>query len=456
MLFSVVRLLAMIFCAHFPFWVIYALFYSQLPLLNYDFFLSVGLMVLSPRIGVGLLLTAYTTTLLIVSSAIYRFKSWIYFLDNWNEAIRIDWASFLSLNSILMLLVIVSGLYGSFFFAKHLRFKPQLRIRLILFCLTLFGCTVAADSLNGSSDYFTRSSTFFPVNIGGSSLYIAQKQMRAEITVSDSLKNLSTQETLGGHFDIFKHALAHPKQSVLIVAVESLGMPEDPDLREWLVSQVQKMDSYKIIGLEIPFKGSTTNAELRHLCNIDGSYKGITSQTFSCLPFMLQKIGWNTLGFHGYTSTMFDRARWWPLIGIKETQFLDSSGLHDLPRCGGMFNGICDDVLIARAFESTQEPRTLTYLLTLDTHLPIKRKRVLNDELQNLCNAASVSMEVCVHIDALGRVLASIAYQADSLHSINKPLVVIFGDHAPPFVIIKDRLAFNQTHVPAFILLNAQ
>jgi len=450
-------LLVALLVVHAPVWGLRSDFYTQMPLFNYDYLLALSVMVIQPFFGLLTLMIAYALTWLMISVWTYRFKSWMDFFDSREMISTIDWPSFFSARSLMVLFVFVMGLVAAFGCVNRATHGVpaglQTRLRMCWLYLLVGGLVCGADLLNGTSDFFSARVMQFPANIASSSAYTVQKDWRLQADAVQNMTTLPLNESLLGQFDLIGYATTHPQRSILLIAFESLGVPEHADLNAWLQRQVQVSSEYRLTSLELPFKGSTTSAELRHLCGLQGSYVGLTDKlAANCLPRVFQQKGWQVVGYHGFTEKMFNRSVWWPMIGIDESNFIESSELSDLPRCGGMFNGVCDQAVLMKALQRTEQPQTLVYWLTLQTHLPVQRDHAVPDDLLLLCAAAKVSHDVCAHLASVGAVLAQTVQLADVMPANHKPLLVIFGDHAPPFMKSDERLAFKQTRVPLFVL----
>ena len=169
----------------------------------------------------------------------------------------------------------------------------------------------------------------------------------------------------------------------------------------------------------------------------------------TCLPNQLKREGWNVVGFHGFNGEFYVRTSWWPTIGIGNFFFLESDTIRSLSRCGSTFSGACDSELVRVAASMIGSRRDFIYVLTLNTHFPIPRTEV-SSRFKSLCKAANLSREVCSHNYRINLVLESI------LENLKKsgvsPIIVITGDHPPPFSKLDDRNKFVSNEVPGFIL----
>jgi len=106
--------------------------------------------------------------------------------------------------------------------------------------------------------------------------------------------------------------------------------------------------------------------------------------------------------------------------------------------------------MLEHALNILSEPNHFVYALSLNTHLPISNVN-LPSELLKLCRARQVSENVCQLTGQLGRFLAQIRGGLERLPQA--PLVIVVGDHSPPFVTKNDRRQFSGVEVPRFILI---
>ena len=231
--------------------------------------------------------------------------------------------------------------------------------------------------------------------------------------------------------------------------VESLGIPTDTVPREWLDHRLNSK-KFNVSAFEISFRGATTSGELRSLCGLEGSYTALNlSNTESCLPRLLAKNDWRITGFHGFSQRMFDRQSWWPLIGLEQSSFMESPDVLALGRCGNAFRGACDKDLLKLAVGHAAVPKSFVYVLTLGTHLPVLPVDI-PPTLSSICDQRRLPANACRHIAALGDVLSNVITSTEALPTT--PLVVVVGDHAPPFSDLEERSSFKQDRVPGFIL----
>ena len=158
--------------------------------------------------------------------------------------------------------------------------------------------------------------------------------------------------------------------------------------------------------------------------------------------------GYATTGMHGFTSQMFDRAVWWPSIGLKSQFWAEQLSTPD-NICRSAFTGVCDNYLIAKATNQVDRSKQFVYLLTLGTHLPLMDSPISSD-LQKLCTQAEIDTSACQLVSQLGSVLSSLANSLEGVQT--PPFVAVVGDHAPPFQAKADRMSFDQRNVPLYLL----
>jgi hypothetical protein len=183
---------------------------------------------------------------------------------------------------------------------------------------------------------------------------------------------------------------------------------------------------------------------------LDGNYRDLdTEHGKSCLPAKLQSLGWRTAGFHGFSGRMFDRNMWWTYLGFDEIHFADSPRFRSFAQCGAAFRGVCDQDVVRAGLQALAPGHAFSYVLTLNTHLPLAPVS-FSPALLEVCASAEVPQNTCHLLASLGVTLNGIR---DLLKTApHPPLVVVLGDHAPPFASRASRESFLTRAVPAFLL----
>lgn len=247
-------------------------------------------------------------------------------------------------------------------------------------------------------------------------------------------------------------------RNLVIVMVESLGMPRDPGLRakrfaRWRAHDIARR--YDVSVGRVPFFGSTTRGEVRELCGRWGDYPELLDGGQDCLPARLAGRGYRTAAYHSFASDFFDRRDWYPNVGFRDRFFRDEMVAAGAAACPGVFPGACDrDVpgIIGARLRKTAEPQMI-YWLSVNSHLPVPID-------------TSLGTEDCARFD---RTLARDHPMSCRLFSLWADLdaslaamlvdprlpptdVLIVGDHSPPFFNRTERLLYEPGVVPWVML----
>ncbi len=311
---------------------------------------------------------------------------------------------------------------------------------------------LSLDLANGTSFIWPRNATVVPANPSGSGLgtlgvqWANWKDFGRISPYSDPLP--------AQHLDaLISWAESHPDGRVLVVVVESLGAHRDEATRAWLGQRL--LEGASLLGRVeqglLSSRGATTAGELRTLCALAGAhYRVTTDATAGCLPRQLQRLGWSSTALHGFTGRMFDRRAWWPVLGFDHVLFAEDLQTPAASTCGLAFRGACDVDVLRRATRVLQMPRSMAYVLTLNTHLP-SAPIAPEPALAALCAAQRSDEEVCGFVQSLGQVLSAVRQVAKGLPKDTALLLV--GDHPPPFARPAQRSQFLGTQVPYYLVL---
>lgn len=427
------------------FWILGTWFMMARPVFNLDMVIGLVLMALFPRIGLMLIVVAGVLDAVTSQSLTFHFTNTLEFLRASRFLTEVQIESYLSWQMGLVTLLFAVCLV-LLWVTREQRRRDWFHVAAL--GLLLF----TADVLNGSSIVSEHGVRGVAANIAGSPAAMAALRMLGAGD-ADPLSPLPPGNSVASVAQVEDWALNNPDRSIVFVLVESMGVPEGAGIAQWLASQIYPAalaSRYKMSQYTIPFHGATTSGELRALCDLKGTYRRMDNNAGQhCLPARLASHGWTTTGLHGFSQRMFNRQDWWGAIGLSHLHFAESFQGEHLPHCGGAFRGLCDEDLIHRSFQIASASRQFVYLLTLNTHLPLEPKPI-TAEIRLLCESASLGDEVCQWVSQTGKVLSSIA--AEAAASANPPLIVIVGDHSPPFVRASSRGQFSPNRVPAFIL----
>lgn len=252
--------------------------------------------------------------------------------------------------------------------------------------------------------------------------------------------------------------LADGRTNVMVIMVEAMGQPKDPQLRSRLDQIWMRPDlssRFDISHGETTFFGSTTSGEVRELCLRWGNYDEIAAPDPRCLPAILAKRGYRTTSFHAFHAEFFERDRWYPLIGFQRMVFGEDMMAKGASYCPNVFPGACDrDVpgMIGRELAQAGTPQFI-YWLTLNSHLPIVENRELDTE-----NCRRLGRRLDDDFPMICRLFSIWENTADALvNVVNRPdfpptHILIVGDHMPPFTHQKSRLQFDAEQVPWVLL----
>lgn len=442
---DVAKHFSIVFCLSAPMWVFSYFTISARPIFEYSTIFSIFILSYSRLIGITFLILFFTISFFNEQAGIYYFNFYD-FLISTRYINKLNF--YLLFNNIYFYIFAFSLIYIliiSKYFLKKIRSKYSFIHLSFVLVIIIF-----VDVLNGSFFYIKGNDKItFPVNVIGtdklslalnSNFYNKEKKNIVHIQNTSNILN----------FKFVEWASNNQNRSIVFIIAESFGVVKSAKLNSWLREKLN-IEKYNIIYNENPFKGSTTSGEIRSLCALQGSYLGINGGlSQNCLPTQLVNIGWSTSGLHGFSGRLFDRYLWWPKIGLQSTSFGASAAIEAMPSCGSIFRGACDENMVRLAFRQASRPKSFVYLLSLSTHLPVESTPIPSD-LAKICTQDDLPIEVCMHIASLGRLLSNVANEASSLP--NSPLIVVVGDHAPPFTNKTNRDWFRQDRVPSFILI---
>jgi hypothetical protein len=252
------------------------------------------------------------------------------------------------------------------------------------------------------------------------------------------------------------------KPDIVVIVVESWGYSMDVTLRNSLVSLYTKAElakKYEILRGTVPFFGSTVTGEVRALCSSKGGFEVLNAsptELQKCLPDRLASLGYRNIALHGMDGHLFKRNEWYPKIGFDEVWFRDRFQEQGLPNCPGAFPGTCDASVanwIGDRLEKNEASPRFIYWITLNSHLPLPNPPLLQNPVScSITDATRQMPALCAWYQLENNVHQAIADLA--LRASARPTVVIVvGDHAPPFSEPKLRDGFSDSVVPYVILI---
>ncbi len=437
-----------------PFFIILALnillylfsYYSgfERPFFNLDLFVCIAFIYSAILVPIIILFT--TVDFFSTLAKIYHFHSLFDFALEINNLLYLDWEFLIIQSSIFILIIIfLSLLLQRFIF---LNFYRPLYIILFVALLTLD----IAGGTNFISNKFFQTDRTLLINLGTSPAFDTTKKIfdRVSSVEAGTTIKITKENTLQGKFDIYQWMINHDDKSVVLIIFESMGSSSDHNFNNLLKPDILNLN-YNHSLVYSPFSGSTISAELRTLCLLSAPISSISDSQFSeCLPNKLKSINVISDAYHGYYSGMFSRLIWWPKLGFSNVYFQNYGGLK-LPLCGHVFRGFCDLDLIKYALNDTQKKtRVFSYILTLNSHLPISGlPEIESNSFKLLCTKHGISDDSCVLFNYYKLIINNTIQYANSLE--NKPLIIIMGDHSPPFASMSNSRNYDRDIVPIHI-----
>lgn len=259
---------------------------------------------------------------------------------------------------------------------------------------------------------------------------------------------------------IFAPAEDRTQPDIVMIVVESWGLPLDPAFRDALVAAypAKVQGRYRILQGAVPFNGPTVSGEVRALCDSRAGFHILdapASEMANCLPRRLSTMGYKTTAVHGMSGMLFHREQWYPKLGFREVFFRGQLASQGLPNCPGAFLGTCDAAVadwIGRRLEDPSEVPRFTYWMTLNSHLPVPdRISIASPAPCTAVHSASDQAALCTWFQLVENVHRSIAVMA--ARPLARPTAfIVVGDHAPPFADPGARMQFDQGRVPYVLL----
>ena len=251
------------------------------------------------------------------------------------------------------------------------------------------------------------------------------------------------------------------RHNIVVILVEGLGLPTVAPERpmfdtDW--ARPRWNARYAVRHGRVPYYGSTTNGELRELCDVWGRYDSFDFAAAHCLPAAYRAAGYQTTALHSFDGDFFDRDRWWPKLGFERMEFKPQLLGAGARPCGGIFPGACDDDvpgLIGAQLKAAIKPQ-FVYWVTLNTHLPVIADPALGTATCELADPAwqANDPQLC-RMFMLHHRLADAIDKLAMDPALPPTDFVIVGDHMPPFLGRQKRFRFDPAHVP-YVYLQAK
>lgn len=218
----------------------------------------------------------------------------------------------------------------------------------------------------------------------------------------------------------------NPPVKVLVVLLESWG--ETRAGMATLVANIRReIAPAEVAGGFTAYAGPTLAGEVRDLCGHILSFSSVDASLAGCLPRQARQAGYDTTAFHGYDGYFYNRQILYPQIGFANSWF--APDFESADRCGGAFDGICDDVVLGRAINQLNAPgRQFVYMMSLSAHEPISPgladRRYIHISPRQSLDGRQVN-EALIN-------LAIAQVQQIARHGHENIVVYLAGDHNPP------------------------
>lgn len=245
---------------------------------------------------------------------------------------------------------------------------------------------------------------------------------------------------------------------IVLVLDESWGLPHDTRLGDFVLEPlrdaVRRTAGAHLRYGRVPFQGPTVSGELRELCfrRVLSLHPDVSGFSAACLPALLESKGYTTESVHGFAPAMFSRNIWYPKLRFQRIVFgpdLVRDGVTD--RCGFVFPGICDTAAWGwLTHQIHPEGKQFIYWLTLSAHLPLPSHPDWVPDSEPHCPAIAALKghdAACDLMRVHRQLFQAIASSID--HGLlSDSLLIIVGDHSPPFVQPGLRALFDDQHAP--------
>lgn len=318
-------------------------------------------------------------------------------------------------------LIFIYIITSAFFFVNH---KPAPTKELIVYLLcSIIIALFDMDSIRSQISFFiTHYSEDYHKIRGNDELLIRNKYDSVSKPIFDNIQNNDNGD------------------KILLIVNESLGKATDPNIQAALLAPLYQYEPYYeyIDDGSFSFVGPTVSGEIRELCQKNATVMDISKvadkEFINCLPSLLREEGYDTYSMHGAAGGLYDRSRWYPLIGFNHVLFKkDFAAARDCKS----FSGKCDYDLfepIADIFVSKE--KVFLYWLTLNTHTPYD-DYLFVDGFDCKKFSLKAKSESCLNFKQQYQFFYRLSeyVQDERMKGVE---VYIVGDHAPPIMSLKD------------------
>lgn len=295
----------------------------------------------------------------------------------------------------------------------------------------LFGYMGNFRYINKSNDSFV--SDYFYIHSQAYSISDSMSSIFAKALLNPS--ELSEFYPNGEYQRASVHIKQPYNQKILLIVAESLGSLKNESAQQEVFRKIsEQKDLYEFLTIdEVSINGATVQGEIRELCNLllhnGHDTRHFNAEDFAvCLPQVLAKQGYHTVGFHGAASSMYHRKSLYPKLGFQKLMFNEQ--MQDKKRCHS-FKGTCDSEIFSLvAQEFANNDKALVYWLTLTSHYPYSEKDIFNHRFD--CKQFNIANNTICRNIKMQTQFMDLLLELSMKPEMKGVEVLVVGDHMPP------------------------
>lgn len=437
------------------------------PLVYYEYiFLPVVLMIASKHlfrviILIGLILVEFLYHL----SHIYYFNVFNY-LEKIPSLFTSDFSVFfwIIVLFILILFIWTCNYVVTVFEHKLIPFKKRQFLISVLLTTLVFCLLYIMDSLNGGTILVAKANGKNHINIGKSLIrevlidFSMFERGTKQVHELADFKNIDNDSSLS-----YKYFYNSKGNKEVLIIMESWGVLKNDFLRNLQFRPFTQLDStqYKVKFELSNFDGGTSQAESRELLNKEGeAYYSVMHNNACDIKNLIQRKNeqlYQTIAIQSFPGSYSFGNRFRKILGFETIK--DYSFFHDTLGFPKNYNNHYpsnnDELLFKYILQNNSNlSKSFTYCLTINTHLPftLTREQKNDTSFQRFSAAygfmfpTEETKQTCYRLDQ------ELKYLAELVNKNKVDRMLIIGDHAPPFLLEKEKNFFSQTHVPAILI----
>jgi hypothetical protein len=321
-----------------------------------------------------------------------------------------------------------------------------------LFLLISFGVLYFFDSIFGFSMLNFKPNGNNKINIGKSIIKEYYKDMALYIKSYEPVSQFNDFKNINGvNKSISYHYLFEDSsEHQVLIILESWGLIKDSGLRNQQIQSILQLEQkgYHVQFDSSYFFGGTSQAEARELINKEGeAYYSILQNDeldIEGLPQHKNKTGYYTMALQSFSGFHSSGQRFRTILGFNDIK--DYSNFKTSPKINennnNHYQAVNDETVFDYGFRSASaHPKTFTYILTINTHLPFVSEKASTYKFP--------TDEAAKQYKRLQEQFAHLSYLLQKF-PIDK--LIIVGDHPPPFLIKNVRNLYDDNMVPALII----